>query len=42
MKAEGGSGFYQWHIVESSIATVSGSGLVRSKEVGLTHAIVRD
>lgn len=42
LTAEGGSGFYSWSIVDSHVASISGSGLVRSKEVGLTQVIVRD
>lgn len=42
LHAEGGSGFYQWYIEDSSVATISGSGLVKSKEIGKTKVIVRD
>lgn len=42
LTAEGGSGYYQWSILNPAVAEVSGSGLVRSKEIGRTKIIVRD
>ncbi len=42
LSALGGSGFYQWSIIDESIAQISGSGIVKSVDVGVTTVIVRD
>lgn len=42
MIPEGGSGYYSWSILDDHIASVSGTGLVRSKEVGFTKVVLRD
>ena len=42
LHAEGGSGFYSWAVDDASVAAVSGAGLLRSKEVGITRVVVRD
>ena len=34
--AEGGSGFYTWSIIDNHVASISGSGLLRSREIGFT------
>jgi hypothetical protein len=42
LQAEGGSGYYQWSILNVNIADVSGSGLIRSKEIGRSKILLRD
>lgn len=42
LTARGGSGFYHWQIIDKTVATVSGSGLLRSVDQGATTVIVRD
>jgi hypothetical protein len=42
LTAEGGSGYYQWTIGDPNIASISGSGLVKSVDIGQTVVTVRD
>jgi hypothetical protein len=42
LRATGGSGEYEWGILNSNIAEVSGLGILRSKEIGHTHVVVYD
>lgn len=42
MKAEGGSGQYQWAVEHSQVASISGQGVVRSKDIGKSRIVVRD
>ena len=42
LTATGGSGYYQWSIQNTHVASVSGNGLLKSREVGTTFVIVRD
>lgn len=37
LNSTGGSGFYSWMIEDTFIAEISGSGLVRQKEIGKTY-----
>jgi hypothetical protein len=42
MQALGGSGHYKWNVLNQDIAVISGTGLVRSKEVGSSIIMVQD
>jgi hypothetical protein len=42
LSAKGGSGIFQWSILDPSIAEVKGSAQVRSLKIGKTQLIVRD
>ena len=42
LSALGGSGYYSWGIADSRVASISGSGVIRSKEKGDTLVTVRD
>lgn len=42
LRAEGGSGEYEWGIENSAVAEVSGMGVLRSKDIGLTKVVVYD
>ena len=38
----GGSGYYHWSINDEKVALISGSGVVRSVNKGVTYAVVKD
>ncbi len=42
LSAIGGSGYYQWSILEERVAQISGSGVLKSVQVGVTTVIVKD
>jgi hypothetical protein len=42
ISAIGGSGYYQWSILDERVAQISGSGLLRSVDAGITTVIVKD
>jgi hypothetical protein len=42
LSAKGGSGYYHWSIEDPKIATISGSGLLKSESEGITTITVRD
>ena len=42
LSAIGGSGYYQWSILDERVAQISGSGVLKSVEVGFTTVIVKD
>jgi hypothetical protein len=42
LKAIGGSGYYHWSVLDDKVAQVSGDGVVRSVEFGITTVYARD
>jgi hypothetical protein len=42
LSARGGSGVYHWSIVDTSVATISGAGTLKSVDIGITTVYVRD
>ena len=42
LSALGGSGYYQWSIIDDKVAQITASGLLRSLDVGSTTITVRD